>query len=145
MKKSRVLVVDDEKLNVELLEGILSEKYEVVAAYNGKEALLEVEKKPPDLILLDIMMPGMNGYEVCKELKGNKKTLHIPIVMVTALTEKTEKIKGIEAGADDFLNKPVDINELMVRVKSLLRIKSYHDSLLEEQKRLSEIITNLWG
>ncbi len=142
MKKPRILVVDDEKLNVELLEGFLSRKYEVVKAYNGKEALLEVEKNPPDLILLDIMMPGMTGYEVCMKLKGDKKTLHIPIVMVTALTEK---IKGIESGADDFLTKPVDMNELMVRVKSLLRIKYYHDSLLEEQKRLLEIITNLWG
>ncbi len=145
MKKPRILVVDDEKLNVELLEGILSENYEVVSAYNGKEALLEVEKNPPDLILLDIMMPGMTGYEVCKELKGNEKTLHIPILMVTGLTEKTEKIKGLEAGADDFLNKPVDVTELRVRVKSLLRIKYYYDSLLEEQKRLLEIVTNLWG
>ncbi len=145
MKKPIILVVDDEKLNVELLEGILTEKYIVVSAYNGKEALLEVEKNPPDLILLDIMMPGMTGYEVCKELKGNKKTLHIPILMVTGLTEKTEKIKGLEAGADDFLNKPVDVTELRVRVKSLLRIKYYYDSLLEEQKRLLEIVTNLWG
>lgn len=145
MKKPKILIVDDEKLNVELLEGILSEKYEILRAYNGKEALLEVEKNPPDLILLDIMMPGMTGYEVCKELKGDKKTMHIPILMVTALTEKTEKIKGLEAGADDFLNKPVDMIELRVRVKSLLRIKYYYDSLLEEQKRLLEIITNLWG
>ncbi len=145
MKKSRVLVVDDEKLNVEILEGILSEKYEVVTAYNGNEALLKVEKTSPDLILLDIMMPGMDGYEVCRMLKRNKKTLHIPIVMVTALTEKTDKIKAIEAGADDFLSKPVDVDELNARVKSLLRIKYYHDSLVEEQKRLSEVITNLWG
>ncbi len=145
MRKPRVLVVDDDEMNVRLLEAILSDKYEVTTAYNGKEALLEVEKKPPDLILLDIMMPGMSGYEVCKKLKGNNKTLHIPIVMVTALTEKTEKIKGIEVGADDFLNKPVDVNELRVRVKSLLKLKYYHDSLLEEQKRLLEIITNLWG
>lgn len=145
MKKPRILIVDDEKLNVELLEGILLEKYEILRAYNGKEALLEVEKNPPDLILLDIMMPGISGYEVCKELKGNKKTMHIPILMVTALTEKTEKIKGLEAGADDFLNKPVDVTELRVRVKSLLRIKYYYDSLLEEQKRLLEIVTNLWG
>ena len=145
MKKPKILVVDDEKLNVELLEGILSENYEVARAYNGKEALLEVEKNPPDLILLDVMMPGMTGYEVCKELKGNKKTLHIPILLITGLTEKTEKVKGFEAGADDFLNKPVDMIELRVRVKSLLRIKYYYDSLLEEQKRLLEIVTNLWG
>lgn len=138
-------MVDDEKLNVEILEGILSEKYEVVTAYNGNEALLKVEKTSPDLILLDIMMPGMDGYEVCRMLKRNKKTLHIPIVMVTALTEKTDKIKAIEAGADDFLSKPVDVDELNARVKSLLRIKYYHDSLVEEQKRLSEVITNLWG
>ncbi len=145
MKKSRVLVVDDEKFNVEVLEGILSEKYEVVTAYNGNEALLKVEKTSPDLILLDIMMPGMDGYEVCRMLKRNKKTVHIPVVMVTALTEKTDKIKAIEAGADDFLSKPVDVDELNARVKSLLRIKYYHDSLVEEQKRLSEVITNLWG
>jgi DNA-binding response OmpR family regulator len=145
MKKSRVLVVDDEKLNVEMLEGILSEKYEVVTAHDGNEALLKVEKANPDLIILDIMMPGMDGYEVCRMLKHNKKTLHIPVVMVTALTEKTDKIKAIEAGADDFLSKPVDVDELNARVKSLLRIKYYHDSLVEEQKRLSEVITNLWG
>ncbi len=145
MKKSIVLVVDDEKLNVEMLEGILSEKYEVVTAYNGNEALLKVEKTSPDLILLDIMMPGMDGYEVCRTLKRNKKTVHIPVVMVTALSEKTDKIKAIEAGADDFLSKPVDVDELNARVKSLLRIKYYHDSLVEEQKRLSEVITNLWG
>lgn len=145
MEKSKILVVDDEKINVELLEGILSKKYEVITAYSGNEALLKVEKTLPDLILLDIMMPDINGYDVCKEIKSNKKTLHIPIVMVTALTEKSEKIKAIDAGADDFLSKPVDINELNARVKSLLRIKYFYDSLVEEQKRLQEIITNLWG
>jgi PleD family two-component response regulator len=145
MTKPTVLIVDDDEINVRLLQALLLGKYEITIAYNGKDALLQVEKNPPDLILLDIMMPGISGYEVCKMLKADKKTSYIPIVMVSALTEKTEMIKCIEAGADDFLSKPVDVNELMVRVKSLLRIKSYHDSLLEEQKRLLEIVTNLWG
>jgi CheY-like chemotaxis protein len=144
MTKPTVLIVDDDEINVRLLQALLLGKYEITIAYNGKDALLQVEKNPPDLILLDIMMPGISGYEVCKKLKDDKKTSYIPIVMVSALTEKSEKIKCIEAGADDFLSKPVDVNELMVRVKSLLRIKYYHDSLLEEQKRLLEIVTNLW-
>ena len=136
MNKPKILVVDDEQLNVELLEGILSKDYEVVTAYNGNEALLKVEKTFPDLILLDIMMPGMNGYEVCKKLKSNEKTMPIPIVMVTALKEKDDRIKAIEVGADDFLSKPVDIYELSARVRSLLRVKQYYDAMVEEQERL---------
>ena len=136
MNKPKILVVDDEQLNVELLEGILSKDYEVVTAYNGNEALLKVEKTFPDLILLDIMMPGMNGYDVCKKLKSNEKTMPIPIVMVTALKEKDDRIKAIEVGADDFLSKPVDIYELSARVRSLLRVKQYYDAMVEEQERL---------
>jgi putative two-component system response regulator len=88
MAKSKILVVDDEQLNVELLDGMLSKDYTVLKAYNGSEALLEVERSLPDLILLDIMMPGINGYEVCKKIKSNEKVMHIPIVMVTALKEE---------------------------------------------------------
>lgn len=136
MNKPKILVVDDEQLNVELLEGILSKDYEVVTAYDGNEAFLKVETTYPDLILLDIMMPGMNGYEVCRKLKSDEKTMSIPIVMVTVLKEKEDRIKAIEAGADDFLSKPVDMYELSARVKSLLKIKQYHDTLMEEQERL---------
>jgi len=136
MNKPKILVVDDEQLNVELLEGILSRDYEVVTAFNGNEALLKVEKTFPDMILLDIMMPGMNGYEVCKKLKSNEKTMHIPIVMVTALKEKGDRIKAIEVGADDFLSKPIDMYELGARVRSLLRVKQYYDMMVDEQERL---------
>ncbi len=136
MTKSRILVVDDEPLNVEILQEMLSQDYEIVGAYSGNEALEKVEKTFPDLILLDVMMPGMNGYEVCKQLKGKEKTRSIPIVMVTALKEREDRIKAIEADVDDFLSKPVDMNELNARVKSLLKVKQYYDALMEEQDKL---------
>lgn len=136
MNKPRILVVDDDQLNVELLEGMLSMDYDVVKAYNGDEAFIQVERTLPALILLDIMMPDISGYEVCRKLKSNGKTMAIPIVMVTALREREDRIKAIEAGADDFLSKPVDIYELNARVKSLLRVKQYYDALMEEQERL---------
>lgn len=136
MGKSKILVVDDEPFNVELLEGMLSMDYDILTAYNGNEALEQVEKNSPDLILLDIMMPGLNGYEVCRRLKTNDATLSIPVVMVTALKEREDKIKAIQAGADDFLSKPVDQHELNARVKSLLRVKEYYDALMEEREKL---------
>ncbi len=136
MNKSRILVVDDEPVNVEILQEMLSDDYETVSAYSGNEALDMVEKTSPDLILLDIMMPGINGYEVCRQLKGKEKTMSIPVVMVTALKEREDRIKAIEAGADDFLSKPVDMHELNARVKSLLRVKQYYDALMQEQNKL---------
>ena len=136
MKRSKILVVDDEQMNVELMEGMLSKDYDIVTAMSGAEALVKVENTYPDLILLDIMMPNMNGYVVCKTLKSKPATMSIPIVMVTALKEKEDRIKSIEAGADDFLSKPVDMYELNARVKSLLRVKEYHDTLVEERERL---------
>jgi len=136
MAKPKILVVDDEMLNVELLDGMLSRDYTVLKAYDGNEALLEVERSLPDLILLDIMMPGMNGYDVCKKIKTNEKVMHIPIVIVTALKEKADRIKALEAGADDFLSKPVDIYELTARVKSMVRVKQYYDALINEQDKL---------
>ena len=136
MATPKILVVDDEQLIVELLYEMLSKDYTVLKAYNGSEALLEVERSLPDLILLDVIMPEINGYEVCKKIKSNEKVMHIPIVMVTALKERADKIKALEAGADDFLSKPVDVYELKARVRSLVRIKQYYDALINEQDKL---------
>jgi DNA-binding response OmpR family regulator len=134
LKGPKILVVDDEPANVELLEAHLSmADYEVVTAYGGEEALEKVESEKPDLILLDVMMPGLNGFEISKILKGNVETMFIPVVMVTALSKLKDKIKAIESGADDFLTKPVNSLELITRVKSLLRIKYLHDELIERK------------
>ncbi len=128
--KHRILIVDDEPLNVKLLEAKLSaEKYETITAYSGEEALGKIAAAAPDLILLDIMMPDMNGYEVTRRLKDNPASRDIPVILVTALDGTDNKIKGLEAGADEFLNKPVSTPELLARVKSLLRLKKYQDQL----------------
>jgi len=136
MTKPKILIVDDEQMNIELLEGILSKEYDVESALDGKEALEKVGNTYIDLILLDVMMPDINGYEVCKKIKSNSSTMSIPIVMVTALKDKQDRIAALEAGADDFLSKPVDFLELGARVRSLIRIKQYHDALTEEQEKL---------
>jgi len=136
IKKPTILIVDDEEVNVEVLEEMLSQDYTILKAYNGTDALLQADISSPDLILLDIMMPDINGYEVCKKIKGSEKTMHIPVVMVTVLSEKEDRIKAIEAGADEFLNKPVDEYELAARVKSLIKGKQYYDALLNEQDKL---------
>jgi len=128
--KPKVLVVDDEPINIELLEDYLSKDYDILKAQNGNEAINIVEATPPDIILLDIMMPGMNGYQVCKKLKHDHKTDHIPIIIVTSLHEIEDRNKAIQAGADDFITKPFDIMELSVRVKSHLRTKLYYDTML---------------
>lgn len=137
MKK--ILVVDDEPVNVELLKGLLSKKYIVDSVSNGKEALIKVKDFSPDLILLDVLMPEMDGYEVCKQVKSDPKTRSIPIVMITCLTEREDKINALESGADDFLSKPVDWVELGARVKSLLRIKQYLEDLEEIKNRYIEL------
>jgi len=130
-KRAKILVVDDEEFNRELLEAILVNKYDINMACNGEEALEKVNTELPDLILLDVMMPRMDGYEVCRRLKERKETKIIPVVMVTALREKEDRIKGLEAGADDFLTKPIDKAEVLARVKSLLRIKHLYDELTD--------------
>ncbi len=121
---ARILVVDDILPNVKLLEAKLTAQYyDVITAFNGEEAIKKAEADSPDLILLDIMMPGIDGFETCRRLKANPKTAHIPVVMVTALTDATDRVRGLEAGADDFLSKPVNDTALFSRSRSLLRLK----------------------
>ncbi|MEE8263024.1 MAG: response regulator, partial [Gammaproteobacteria bacterium] len=121
---AKILVVDDEETNVKLMEAILLPRgYEIVKAYNGQEALEKVNSESPDLILLDVMMPIMNGFDVCKKLKDDAETRLIPIVIMTALGEVDDRVKGIEAGADDFLTKPVNRDELLARIRTSLRLK----------------------
>ena len=127
---ARVLVVDDILANVKLLEAKLTAEYfEVVTALDGPTALELVESEKPDIVLLDVMMPGMDGFEVCKQIKSNPLTEHIPVVMVTALDQASDRVAGIEAGADDFLTKPVNDIALMARVKGLVRLKVMMDEL----------------
>ena len=127
---ARVLVVDDILSNVKLLEAKLAAEYfEVVTAFNGIEALAKVEESEPDIVLLDVMMPGMDGFEVARRIKKNPKTAHVPVVMVTALDQPSDRVAGLDAGADDFLTKPVDDAALFARVRSLVRLKLMTDEL----------------
>ena len=128
--KPVILVVDDQPQNIELLEAhLVPLGFEIVKASNGEEALGKVSDNQIDLILLDVMMPGMNGYEVCKKIKGDSENAFLPIVMLTALDNMEAKIEGLKAGADDFLNKPFQKIELVARVNNLLKLKFLHDEL----------------
>ncbi len=127
---ARILVVDDVPANVKLLEArLLAEYFDVLTANDGYSALALCEKTPIDLVLLDVMMPGLDGFEVCERLKANPRTAHIPVVMVTALDQPSDRVRGLKAGADDFLTKPVNDLQLMSRVKSLVRLKNVSDEL----------------
>lgn len=127
---ARVLVVDDILANVKLLEAKLTAEYfDVETALNGQQALDLIAEDEPDIVLLDVMMPGMDGFEVCRRIKNNPKSAHIPVVMVTALDQPSDRVAGIEAGADDFLTKPVNDVALMARVRSLVRLKMMMDEL----------------
>ena len=139
-KPATVLIIDDEVHVRKLLTTLLQSKgYVTLTAGSGEEALAMTEQQPPDLILLDIMMPGMDGYEVARQLKAGKTTCNIPIIMLSALTDQSALISGLEAGAEDFLNKPVESAELWLRVRNLLRLKAFgdylksHNLMLEEQ------------
>jgi DNA-binding response OmpR family regulator len=135
----KILVVDDNPGNVKLLNDLLTVKgYDVATASSGQEALAQIDADCPDLVLLDIMMPEMNGYEVCQKIRQNPATEMLPVVMVTALDASQDRIKGIEAGADDFLGKPVNQPELLARVRSLLRVKEYYDTIQDQKAQLVE-------
>ncbi len=146
--KPKILVVDDMPENVELIEAyLLVEPYEVFTSISGKEAIQKLKEEKFDMILLDVMMPEISGYDVCKLVKNDPQTQFIPVLMLTALSELEDRIKGIEAGADDFLTKPINRLELKTRVKSLLRVKWMHDRLvadrdsLEIKNRVQNILT----
>jgi putative two-component system response regulator len=131
------MVVDDEILNRKLIEAMLKPQgYEVTTAVDGEDCLVRVEEVMPDLILMDIMMPNLNGFEVVTRLKTNEKLALIPIVMVTALQDVGDRVKALEVGADDFLTKPVDRMELRARVRSLLKVKAYNDHMVNYRQEL---------
>ena len=128
---ARVLVVDDVDANVKLLDARLTADYfEVRTARSGREALEICANERADVVLLDVMMPGMDGFEVCRRLKAETRTRHIPVIMVTALDQPTDRVRGFEAGADDFLTKPVDDVALVKRVRNLARLKMLTDEML---------------
>lgn len=127
---ARVLVVDDVLSNVKLLEAKLTAEYfEVVTASNGIDALARIGEHQPDIVLLDVMMPAMDGFEVCRRIKKNPASAHVPVIMVTALDQGSDRVAGLDAGADDFLTKPVDDAALFARVRSLVRLKMMTDEL----------------
>ena len=139
--QAKILVVDDEVDNVRLLEALLLRRgFEVIKARNGAEALQQVDREQPDLILLDVMMPIMDGFEVCKILKDNPETRLIPVVIMTALGQVEDRVKGIEAGADDFLTKPVHRDELLARIHTSLRLKQ---AITQQVEALQHVRTHL--
>jgi adenylate cyclase len=140
----KILIVDDTPHNVKMLADLLSAKgYAIVTAASGQEGLDRVEADQPDLVLLDVMMPGMDGYEVCRRIRADPKYGILPVVMVTALDPARERIKGLEAGADDFLTKPVNMAELIARVRSLLRIKDLYTTVQAQAAELADLNANL--
>ena len=132
----KILIVDDEPTNVDMLSQELEEEgYNLLTAYDGEEALIKVQEHWPDLVLLDIMMPNVDGFTVCRILKGSGKTMLIPVILLTALRAQEDRVKGIEAGADDFISKPFDRDELLAKIRSLLRQKKHRE---KQEKDLIE-------
>ncbi len=137
--KSRILIVDDDARNLRLMAEILSHQgYSFETAANGLEAISKIKEFSPDLIFMDIMMPVMDGYECCRRIKADETTCHIPIVMVTALGDRESKIKGLALGAQDFLSKPIDSTELVLRAENLLKIKYFEDFLKKHNELLEK-------
>ena len=140
----KVLVVEDTPTSLKLLADILASKgYRVVTAASGREGIEKVASERPDLALLDVMMPDLNGYEVCRAIRSNPATQMLPVVMITALDPAQERVRGIEAGADDFLSKPINQPELLARVRSLLRIRALHRQVEEQAAQLAAWNTQL--
>ena len=138
--KPVILCVDDEKTNLKLLESVLVPYgYEVIEADSGQKALDIIREKLPDIILLDVMMPVLDGFTVCKTLKNNEKYRNIPVVLITSLSSKDDRIKGIEAGAEDFISKPFDVDEVLARVKMLLKMKSLNERLTNSYNNMIEL------
>lgn len=135
--RKKILIVDDIPSNAKLMEKLLS-KYDCTIAFSGKEALQKVNEILPDLILLDVVMPDMDGFEVCTQMKVNPKFKNIPIIMVTALGDRQSKLKGLKAGVNEFLTKPIDATELAIRVANILKIKEYSDFLADYNEILCE-------
>jgi class 3 adenylate cyclase len=136
--RARILVVDDTPRNAKLLADLLAANgFEAATAASGPEALETLRKEPADLVVLDVVMPGMNGYEVCREIRRAEGTGYLPIILVTALDPEEERMRGLEAGADDFLSKPVNLGEVLGRVRSLLRIRVLHETVREQAARLA--------
>ena len=141
---ARILIVDDHEDNIELLRARLEARgYRIDTAIDGEQALARVAERPPDLILLDVMMPRIDGFEVVRRLKADKKLPFIPIILQTALDSTQHKVEGLDAGADDYITKPINFAELEARVKSMLRIKALQDALEERERELSEVNSRL--
>jgi adenylate cyclase len=139
MSEQHILVVDDVAKNVKLLADVLAARgYRVSTAASGEEALASIAAEPPDLVLLDVMMPGLSGYDVCRMIRVDAAHAMLPVVLVTALDPAQERVKGLEAGADDFLSKPVSQAELIARVRSLLRIKLLYDEVQRHKAALQD-------
>jgi adenylate cyclase len=142
--QAKILVVDDSADIVAALVDLLEAKgYAVCAAGTGAEAIAQIEREQPDLVLLDVVMPNMTGYEVCKKIRENPATVFLPVIMLTGVDANVERINGIEAGADDFLTKPPNQPELLARVRSLIRIKRLHDTVQAQVGQLSELTKTL--
>ncbi len=142
--RPKILIVDDEKLNVDLIEAFLiPHGYEILRAYNGDEALEIIFKEQPDIVLLDVMMPGKNGFEVTEAVKNNPETIDIPVLLVTALSDRESRIRGVDAGADDFISKPIDKTLLIARVRSLLKIRAFNMLQKEYRKSLEKEVSKL--
>jgi adenylate cyclase len=139
-----VLVVDDEEQNRTLLRDPLEARgYEVEEAESGMQALQKILARPPDVILLDLMMPKMDGFEVCRRLRKDAQTAHLPVLMITALSEREDRLMGIQAGANDFLNKPIDIQDVILRVGNAVYAKHLHDQLQIEQAKSEQLLLNI--
>jgi phosphoserine phosphatase RsbU/P len=135
LSESRILIVDDVKANVDILVEALRGEYKLSVALDGSAALRSVEKSPPDLVLLDIVMPGLDGYEVCRQLRANESTRELPVVFLSSLEDVQNKARGFEVGGNDYLTKPFEVLEIKARVRSLLKAKAYADAVREAMAR----------